>query len=53
MIQSKCIFWAEKLFSKAKIFFFLKVGRLIVMNIQKYFMKDKILCLKKHHTLGA
>ena len=23
------------------------------MNIKKYFIKDKILCLKKHRTLGA
>ena len=31
MLESKCNFWAEKLFSQA--FFFLKVGRLTFMNI--------------------
>jgi hypothetical protein len=41
MLESKCIFWAEKLFSQAKIFFFLKVGRLTFMNILKHFMKDR------------
>ena len=53
MLESKCIFWAEKIFFQAQIFFLLKVLRLTFMNIQKYFMKDKILCLEKHRTLGA
>ena len=35
MLESKCIFLAEKLFSQAQNVFFLKVGRLAFMNIQK------------------
>ena len=53
MLEIKCIFGAEKLFSQAQIFFLLKARRVSFMNIQKYFMKDKILCLEKHRTLGA
>ena len=46
-------FGQKNCFLKPKCFFFLKVGRWTFMNIQKYFMKHKILCLKKHRTLGA
>ena len=46
-------FLGRKIIFSSLNLFSLKFGRLTFMNIQKYFMKDKILCLKKHRTLGA
>jgi hypothetical protein len=46
-------FLGRKIIFSSLNFFFLKVGRLTFLNIQKEIMKDKILCLKKPRTLGA
>ena len=52
MLEIKCIFWAEKLFSQAQ-FFLLKSWKINIYEYPKKNLKEKILCLKKHHTLGA